>query len=216
MIGPTALTMGGFAALGLAAAPHCGATCGLMLAGVQSRHRHHCTASDSALEIVAAQCSRLCVIVAMGALAGWLGAAVWGRWQFNVGADVWMLGLIGVVGGAVLLMIPLLHRRRHAGTGTMAGAGALVALLPCPVFYAVLGYAALSGGIGQGALLALAYGLGSAVGAVLVMTVGLALVPRLPQRAIPVVTGLTSLTGLALLGVLLLRQDWLGALCVTG
>ena len=152
MVTVTTLGLPALLLAGLAASPHCAAMCGLW----QARLAAH---QDSAFHL-----GRVLAYGVLGALAGSAGAVL-----------LWLSGGLMVAEGlrlAALLVLmtlalwPLRHRRRspcHARTDGRRGllAGLALGLVPCPLLYAAAAYAALSADPRQGALLMVAFALGS-------------------------------------------------------
>lgn len=145
---------------GLASSAHCALMCGLLHAGA-ARGRPW-----------PMQAGRLTAYALLGALAGWAGG-----WLLRVGHWLPAAETLRIVALPLMLALVLwrpLHaksaaccegpssRRANRGTalaGFAAGLGA--GLTPCVLLYAAAAYAAMSGSAGQGAMLLLAFGLGT-------------------------------------------------------
>lgn len=203
---PSALSAASFLVLGFIAAPHYALTSGLLLAGAQSGSGS--AASTCTCRVVAALSARLLVMVAVGMLVAGAGASA-ARWLPS--AALILAAALGLTVSARWWM-----RRRNPDAWSLAGLGALLGLLPCPVFYVVLGYVVLTGHALSGGLLAGAFALGSAVGVVLVMGAASLLAPRLSERGRRRLRACLMSGGLLLLLVLTMGPQWGTWLCQPG
>lgn len=144
-------------AAGLASSAHCA----LMCAPLHARAQGPAAWSR--------QAGRLTAYALLGALAG--GA---GQWLLRAQDGV-LLGNALRIAALLWMVVLLLRRTRSAARAPCCAAGAtpregvlrsavqglLWGLLPCALLYAAAGYALLSGSAAQGALLMLAFGLGT-------------------------------------------------------
>jgi sulfite exporter TauE/SafE len=196
--------------------------------------------------VLAYNLGRIGSYMTAGALAGGIGAGIGqganalarlpalqagGYWMANLMLamlglylmDAWR-GLARLEQGGQLLwrrVAPLLRRvlpRDGAGPGRMLAAGALWGWLPCGMVYSVLATAMLSGSAFTGALVMLAFGLGT-----LPMLLGLGLLgarlrAQLGVRGVRLACGALVL-GFGLLGLARaaggLPHSWLDTICVT-
>lgn len=155
----TALGVPAMLAAGVASSPHCALMCGALYAR-----------SNAAIDFDRLV-GRLAAYAAIGALAG--------------GAGAWLLRAVDWAGagqGLRLALLPLMvwllmreHRSskgasccaRPTSSGSASGharrlaTGFATGLMPCPLLYAAAGYAMLAGGAAEGALLLLAFGIGT-------------------------------------------------------
>ena len=203
---PTALTAGGFLALGLMVAPHYAMTCGLVFSGTQPHARQPAPACGRCVAV--ALSARQLVLVALGMLTAGVGATA-GAWL-----PIVMMSLAAGLG--LWVALDRLRSRSAATTRSIAGLGAAMALLPCPVFYGVLGYVVLTGDVLQGGLLAGSFALGSAVGVALVMIAASWVAPRLSGRVWPRLRAGMTAAGLLLALGLAWGCDWGRWLCQLG
>lgn len=151
-------------ALGLASSPHCAVMCAPMTQLAQRDRVRAGFASAALLNL-----GRLSSYAVLGALVGAAGGGM------LLAAEHWNAGsIIRLLSAAFLLAFGLhqWHAARPRPACCAAGGatrrqlpayvkGLLWGLLPCPLLYAVLGLAAFSGTMLQGALLLGAFGLGT-------------------------------------------------------
>jgi len=217
MLNGIVLTAPALLVAGLAASPHCGLMCG-PLARLAAGNASGRDAWERALLV---NLGRIAGYTLLGAVAGFIGAqlsyqlpsASWGD-AFRLLAAAVVIA-IGVAHLRTRTLPPCMQRSAGSpGQNALLGRGMLWSLMPCPMLYGVLALCAMSGTAASGALLAGAFGLGTApmMSMVIVGTL------RLQDRSWRVV-GSSVLIGLGVLGALatLLPQEstWL-AWCFTG
>ncbi|MBK6513246.1 MAG: sulfite exporter TauE/SafE family protein [Polyangiaceae bacterium] len=186
----SALELGGALLMGLMGGLHCAAMCGPVAAVLCSGPAHESNAAR-AVRGLAPQAGRLGTYAALGALLGAVGGAVRGVLPLEVvqlGARVvTALLLLGVglyaagFGRAQVarlegLAAPLFRRvargwprgggERSPAAGLMHGA--IWGLVPCGLVYGALGLAAVSGSPASGALVMVAFGVGTLPSMVLI------------------------------------------------
>ncbi|MBY8965839.1 sulfite exporter TauE/SafE family protein [Algiphilus sp. NNCM1] len=202
---------------GLAASPHCGLMCG-PLARVAAGSAAGREIWERALLV---NLGRILGYALLGGVAGYVGAllsyrlpsATWGD-AFRLIAAAAVIA-IGIAHLRSRTLPPCMQRaRRSTGQNALLGRGMLWSLMPCPMLYGVLALCAMSGTAGSGALLAGAFGVGTAPMMSMVIVGSL----RLQDQSWRLV-GSSILIGLGVLGALatVLPQDtsWL-AWCFTG
>lgn len=168
MLAPaTALSLPAMFAAGLAASAHCALMCGPLHAVV--------TRGGGRAEL-AMQLGRLCAYAALGAVAGGAGTLL-----LRVAGQLAQAESLRMLAAAALLAALLVPRlrsrtssccraaRRAANSGalsaSMAGlAGLATGLMPCALLYSVAAFALFSGTALSGAMILLAFGLGTLPG----------------------------------------------------
>lgn len=202
---------------GLAASPHCGLMCG-PLARVAAGNASGRAIWERALLV---NLGRILGYALLGGVAGYLGAllsyrlpgASWGD-AFRLVAAAAVIA-IGVAHLRSRTLPPCMQRsERPAGQNALLGRGMLWSLMPCPMLYGVLALCAMSGTAASGALLAGAFGLGTAP----MMSMVIMGTLRMQDRSWRVL-GSSVLIGLGVLGALatVMPQEtgWL-AWCFSG
>ncbi len=208
-LAPSALAA---ALAGLVASGHCFGMCG-PLACAAAGARPGARASISAA--LAWQLARLAAYAIAGALAGGLGARASGLLKLTTSPLLpWAMAAVLVATAFSwsdhLPPVPFLDRARRPlvqlgakfAPPVRAGAiGALTPLLPCGMFYAALGAAAVAGSMARGALVTVSFGLGA------VPALGLAQAQSAWTSRVPARWGAGLRRGVALLaaGVLVWR-----------
>jgi sulfite exporter TauE/SafE len=183
-------------AIGIANAAHCAGMCGVFAAQASSA----CSGTRAACSTSLYLLGKTSTYAFLGALSGWLGAQI-----LLVSIDA--AAVLGVAAGALLLMsgtavlvggsretafgrfaarvvhpVVTLLRNTHSGGGPLA-LGAVSGLLPCGVVYLAAAQGAALGSPLAGALLMIAFGLGTVPALVAVGLLGRRLVTRLgPAR----------------------------------
>lgn len=205
-------------AIGIANAAHCAGMCGVFAAQASSA----CSGRRALWRTALYLSGKTCTYAFLGALAGWFGARV-----LAVSTDAAVVlglfaGLLLVLSGAtafagrsretalgrlaarVVAPVVTLLRGAHAGGGPLA-LGAVSGFLPCGVVYLAAAQGAALGSPFEGALLMIAFGLGTVPALVAVGLLGRGLVQRLgPGRLrtagalLMVATGLVTLWRAAL------------------
>lgn len=150
-------------ALGVSSSPHCAVMCGPI---AQMLHHSKAASARSALVL---NFGRISSYAVLGAIAGVFGG------QLLLLAEHWNAAPLIRIGSAVILVLFGCHqwrttRPRPACCAPRMAPRSLPAywkglawgMLPCPLLYAVLGTAALTGSALQGAMLLIAFGLGTA------------------------------------------------------
>lgn len=155
----TALGVPAMLAAGVASSPHCALMCGALYAR-----------SNPAIDFDRLF-GRLVAYAAIGALAGGAGewllrAADWaGSGQVLrlalLPLMVWLLVRTNRASKAPSCCVRPTPRASASSHARRLAAGFATGLVPCPLLYAAAGYAMLAGGAPQGALLLLAFGIGT-------------------------------------------------------
>ena len=162
-LGGIVLSAPALLALGISTSPHCVLMCGPL---AQALHRPQ--SSSLARSALMLNLGRISSYAALGALAGVGGGGLLllaGRWNaeplIRIGAAVFLL-LFGACQWHATRPRRACCVPRVAPRDLPAyWKGLAWGMLPCPLFYAVLGLAGLTGSAVQGALLALAFGVGT-------------------------------------------------------
>jgi sulfite exporter TauE/SafE len=229
--------------VGLLGSVHCAGMCGGIvgaLSVVPVRVRASAPARPALANVLAYNLGRIGSYMLAGALAGGIGqgAGALARLPALQAAGYWMANLMLAMLGLYLMdawrglarleqggqllwrqVAPLLRRLQpFDGPGRMLAAGALWGWLPCGMVYSVLVTAMLSGSALTGALVMLAFGLGT-----LPMLLGLGLAGArlracLRRRGVRLACGALVL-GFGLLGLARaaggLPHSWVQTICVT-
>jgi len=198
--------------LGLASSLHCAAMCGGIASGVVFMF-DPATPGDRARVVLTAQLGRISAYVLAGTLLGTIGASAYGAFDLSAGYELFRWGAAAAlmwVGLSVAGLLPspaALDRRlgrvsvranevagrlrgaRHLGP---LAAGMAWGAMPCPMVYAGLFTAVLSGSALAGAIVMLGFGLGT-LPAVTVTAYGIATLGRIEAR-----TGSRMLLGIAI------------------
>lgn len=196
-------TLVGGVLLGLASSLHCAAMCGGIASGVVFLFHPQDTRSRVRV-LMSAQAGRIAAYVAAGAVLGAAGAGLYGA--FDHAAAYRLLQWAGAatlmwIGLSVAGLLPspaVLDRRVAALSGTMSGmvgrlqqlsvvgpfaAGVAWGTVPCPMVYAALFTATLTGSAVSGGALMLGFGLGT-LPAVTATAFGVATLARVEARAV--------------------------------
>jgi len=193
--------------LGLAGSLHCAVMCGPLVLALAAARRG---CGNPALNTLIYHGGRILLYVALGAVSGLAGAALafagLQRW-ISIAAGLTILLTIFVPAerlfGVSPALISLVKSRfskllRSPRLAAVALLGALNGLLPCGLVYVACAVAAASGGVAQGALTMLAFGLGSSPMLLSIAFAGRKISPSNPLRLRRVVLACSIAAGILL------------------